>query len=145
MLHHPIFLKENPCCTWITRFPLVAAKTVNTLKTFGQIRKSTVKTRIFNNIQIYTTWYVCVGKLACSNITTRVHRRYMHRSQSFCEVVKTMFTCWRLKCNCQLISPWIWNRHIACVRKAVNCGAAEHNVTRVGTSHRWANDHGDRL
>ena len=23
------FLKENPCCTWITTFPLVAAKTVN--------------------------------------------------------------------------------------------------------------------
>ena len=29
MLHHPIFLKENPCCTWITRFPLVQATTVN--------------------------------------------------------------------------------------------------------------------
>ena len=29
MLYHRIFLKENPCCTWITTFPLVAAKTVN--------------------------------------------------------------------------------------------------------------------
>ena len=28
MLHHPIFLKENPCCSWITRFPLVQATTV---------------------------------------------------------------------------------------------------------------------
>ena len=32
MLHHPIFLKENACCTWITRFPLVQATTVNMLK-----------------------------------------------------------------------------------------------------------------
>ena len=28
MLHHPIFFKENPCCTWITRFPLLQATTV---------------------------------------------------------------------------------------------------------------------
>ena len=27
MLHHPICLKENPCCSWITRFPLVQATT----------------------------------------------------------------------------------------------------------------------
>ena len=31
MLHHPIFLKENPCRTWITRFPPLAAKTVKQL------------------------------------------------------------------------------------------------------------------
>ena len=28
MLHHPIFLKENLCCPWITRFPLLVTFTL---------------------------------------------------------------------------------------------------------------------
>ena len=68
MLHHPIFLKENPCCTWITRFPLVQATTVKSYfwKPIHMADYNTYTqqlSRVFFFLQKSVIWYLRLEKL----------------------------------------------------------------------------------
>ena len=70
MLHHPIFLKENPCCTWITRFPLVQATTVKRLKKCVKLPQNTSKEAEINrnciNFDTKIDWFQLFGwKFSC--------------------------------------------------------------------------------
>ena len=57
----PIFLKENPCCTWIARFPLVQATTVND----NHSRDLNPKIQFYQESKTFSPWF---NRLICFNL-----------------------------------------------------------------------------